>query len=223
VFISLIVVTACSTKPHVLKKTEISIPGPNKIFIVRQGWHTGIIVSTSTIQEQLPPLYEKFGNSPYIEFGWGDKEYYQAEEVDSGLTMKAILWPTGSVVRVVAVPDRPDIFFTENEVEVLCLNGPQFSLLIGFIEHSFLKDPGGNIIKSKDGIDGSSQFYEAEGHYYSMNTCNNWTARGLKSAGLDISPTFRQTAGSVMGYLSKHDQALTRHSCEAMVAEAATE
>lgn len=34
-----------------------------------------------------------------------------------------------------------------------------------------------------------------------MNTCNKWTAKGLKSAGLDISLWFKQTQDSIMSYL----------------------
>jgi uncharacterized protein (TIGR02117 family) len=202
--LSLFIVSACSTKPHVLKQTEIGVPGSREIYVVRQGWHTGFVVPSSTIQTQLPQLYERFGDTPYMAFGWGDKEYYQAEQITSGLTVKAILWPTESVMKVVAIPERPDIHFTENDLEALCLDSKQYALLIGFIENSFYKDSDGKLKKSKNSSDRNSQFYSGEGQYYSMNTCNNWTAKGLKSAGLNISPNFKQTAGSVMGYLSRH-------------------
>jgi uncharacterized protein (TIGR02117 family) len=218
-FVSLLIVSACSTKPHVLKQTTISIPGTHDVYIVRQGLHTGFVVPATTIQSQLPQLYERFANTPYLEFGWGDKEYYQAEEITSGLTMRAIFWPTESVVRAVSIPERPDIHFTDNEVEALCLDSKQYSLLIGFIEHSFYQDNQGNIIKSDNGTNVNSQFYQGEGHYYLFNTCNNWTARGLKSAGLDISPAFKLTAGSVMGYLSKHNKAQTGNSCQTVSVE----
>jgi len=182
--------------------------------------HTGFVVPAGAIQSQLPQLYERFADTPYLEFGWGDREYYQAEEITSGLTMRAIFLPTESVVRAVAVQERPDIHFADNELEILCLDSRQYSLLIGFIEHSFYKDIDGNIKNSKDGADGDSQFYKGEGHYYLMNTCNSWTARGLKSAGLNISPTFKLTAGSIMGYLSRHNRAQTKYSCETIGAEA---
>jgi len=186
-----------------MKHTTISAPESSDIYVVRQGLHTGFIVPSSTIQSRLPQLSDRFSNTPYIEFGWGDKRYYQAEEITSGLTMRAIFWPTESVVKAVAIPQRPDIHFAENELETLCLDSEHYSLLIGFIEQSFYQDDSGNIIESKDGAEEDIQFYKGEGHYYLMNTCNNWTARGLKSAGLDISPAFKQTAGSVMGFLSR--------------------
>ena len=45
-----------------------------------------------------------------------------------------------------------------------------------------------------------------------MNMCNRWTAKGLKSIGMDISPTLKLTAGSVMNYLTKANIALTIES-----------
>jgi hypothetical protein len=42
-----------------------------------------------------------------------------------------------------------------------------------------------------------------------MNTCNKWTAKGLKSAGMDISPTFKLTADSIMDYLKEYRKAPT--------------
>jgi uncharacterized protein (TIGR02117 family) len=210
---SLLLVSACSTKPHVVKQTAISVPAPKEIYIVSHGWHTGFVVPASTIQSLLPQLRDRFPDTPYMEFGWGDKSYYQAEEATSGLTMRAIFWPTESVVHVVAVPERPDLHFSDDEAETLCLDNEQYALLISFIEHSFYKDSDGSIIKLKDGSYGDSHFYKGEGDYYLMNTCNTWTAKGLKSAGLSISPAFKITAGSIMGYLSKHNKALTEHSC----------
>ena len=213
--ISLFIVSACSTKPHVVKQTEIIAPAPNEIYITRHGWHTGFVIPASTIQSLLPQLRDRFPDTPYMEFGWGDKSYYQAEEVTSGLTMRAIFWPTDSVMHAVAVPEKPEIYFADDEAEALCLDNKQYSLLIGFIEHSFYKDSDGTIVKLKDGSYGDSQFYKGEGDYFLMNTCNTWTAKGLKSAGLSISPAFKVTAGSIMGYLAKHNKALAGNSCGA--------
>lgn len=51
-------------------------------------------------------------SKPYLEFGWGDKYFYQAENPTVGLGIKAILWSTKSVVHVVALPLRPDEYFS---------------------------------------------------------------------------------------------------------------
>ena len=213
--ISLLLVSACSTKPHVLKQTDINFQESHEIFIVRQGLHTGFVLPASTVKAQLPQVFERFAGSPYIEFGWGDMDYYQSEVVTSGMTAKAILWPTHSVIRVVAIPEKPDIHFAENEMEALCLDQEQYSLLIAFILQSFASDNDGQIIETTESEDGNSQFYKAEGVYYLWNTCNTWTAKGLKSTGWNISPAFKITPGSVMTNLAKNNSGPTTQLCEA--------
>ena len=64
-----------------------------------------------------------------------------------------------------------------------------------------------NLLKLQKGIYGDSQFYKGVGNFHLMNTCNKWTAKGLKSIGMGISPTFKLTAGSIMNYLAKLNSA----------------
>ncbi len=211
--LTLLLLSACSAKPHIIKHTDITVSSSKDVYIVNHGWHTGFVVPAETIQKQLPQLKDRFENTPFIEFGWGDKGFYQAQEITSGLTVQAIFWPTDSVIHAVAVPERADGYFSNSHVEVLCLNNKQYSLLISFIENSFYRDSNGKITKLKKGIYGNSQFYKGVGDFYLMNTCNKWTAKGLRSAELDISTTFKFSAGSIMDYLSEHNKALTRRSC----------
>ena len=205
--------TACSSKPSVVKHTGMSAEvGQEEIYIVSHGWHTGIVIPAKRIQNQLPELRKRFGDIPYIEFGWGDKDYYQVKEATTGITLKAILWPTESVIHAVAVPERADKFFANSIVENLCISGRGYSSLVRYISESFYKDEYGEILELKGGLYGNSQFYTGVGNFYFMNTCNNWTAKGLKSAGMDISPTFKLTADSIMDYLKEYKQSLTMGS-----------
>ena len=208
IFIFLLL-SACPSKPYVVKyNNETIVEESEIIYVVSHGWHTGIVVSARKIQSNLPQLEERFGNTPYIEFGWGDNMFYPANEITTGLTLRALLWPTESVIHAVAIPEKVDLFFPDSQVEKLCLSSTNYSLLISFITNSFHKDEKGNIIQLKNGIYGNSQFYQGEGKFYFMNTCNTWTAKGLKSAGIDISPTFKLTANSIMDYIVKYNQAL---------------
>lgn len=213
--VSLLLVSACSTKPHVLKQTDINIQESQQIYVVRQGLHTGFVLPASTVKTHLPEVFESFSGSPYIEFGWGDMDYYQSEVVTFGMTAKAVFWPTRSVIRAVAIPESPDIHFTDNEMEALCLDQKQYSLLIAFILQSFSRDNDGHIIKTMESEDGNSRFYKAEGVYYLWNTCNTWTAKGLKSTGWNISPAFKITPGSVMANLDKHNTSPAMKLCGA--------
>ena len=204
-----LLLSSCSSKPYVVQHTgETFAEESEAIYVVSHGWHTGIVVPARKIQSNLPQLRERFGNTPYIEFGWGDNMFYPAEEITTGLTLRAILWPTKSVIHAVAIPEKVDLFFPDSQVEKLCLSGSNYSLLIRFITNSFYKNEKSDIIELKKGIYGNSQFYQGEGDFYLMNTCNTWTAKALKSAGLNISPALKLTADSVMDYIVEYNQAL---------------
>jgi uncharacterized protein (TIGR02117 family) len=167
----------------------------------------------------VPELLARFGHTPYIEFGWGDRGYYQSDKKALGLTLRAVLWPTDTIVYTRAIPSQPGLYLADSELETLCLESQQFALLISFIESSFYRDGEGNIEFSQTGPSENSLFFKGTGEYYLFNTCNTWTARGLKSAGLDISPAFKIQAGSVMRALSNNTPEVTP-SCKAPLAAA---
>jgi uncharacterized protein (TIGR02117 family) len=209
-FLFLLILCGCSEKPAIVKHSQkFSGSGHNEIYVVSHGWHTGFVVPSNTIFKSIPSLKQRFDNSPNIEIGWGDKEFYQAKKMTFGLTVRAIFWPTESVVHVVAVPQNVRGYFQHSEVELLCLNDNELSSLATFITNSFHKPDSGEIEALAHGIYGDSQFYKGAGKYHLMNGCNKWTAKGLKSIGMDISPTFKLTADSVMSYLSE-SKLLTR-------------
>ncbi len=197
-----VLLSACSAKPHV-----VELPGPvdhtgkNKISIVSHSWHTGFVIPANDIKNKLPQLQQRFGDKPFLEFGWGDKGFYQAQEITAGLAIQAILWPTESIVHVVALPEPPQEYFPASEVLDICLPDQGYQALLQFIANSFYHDEAGHIVPDVKGIYGDSQFYTGEGDYYLMNTCNKWTAKGLQSAGMDISPMFKLTATSVMNFI----------------------
>lgn len=210
----LISIAGCSGKPSVVKQTDISVSDSENVYIVNHGWHTGFVVPAHTIQSRLPELVTRFANTPFLEFGWGDRGFYESKEITSSLTLQAILWPSESVVHVVALSAEPDLLYDDSEMVTLCLKSSQYALLIGFLENSFKKN-NGSIMSYKRGIYGDSQFYKGEGDYHLLNTCNKWTAKGLKSAGANIRPTFMLTADSIMTFLSENNGGLPIGLCEA--------
>ena len=200
--ISVLFFAACSAQPYVIKHESMSSSEKRyDIYVVSHEWHTGFVIPAQLIQKKLPNLESRFEDSPYIEFGWGDKGFYQAKEMTSGLTVRAIFWPTESVIHAVAVPNHIHQYFPRSEIIPIDLTDDELESLIKFIANSFHKNENGEIIELKRGVYGNSQFYQAVGDYYLMNTCNTWTAKGLKSAGFDLNTTFKLTKNSILNYL----------------------
>ena len=212
VLIIISLLTACSTKPHIVKTTDINVASTQPVYVVNHGWHTGFMVPADAIIKQLPQLRERFGSVAYIEFGWGDKEFYQAEEITAELALQAILWPTDSVIHAVGIAKVSERYYAHHQVQTLCLDSTHYARLLAFLENSFYKNENGKIIPLTTGVYGNSHFYQAEGDYFLMNTCNKWTAKGLRSAGINISTTFKLTSDSIMDYLSDRKEVLSDNS-----------
>jgi uncharacterized protein (TIGR02117 family) len=210
-FIVFITISGCSDTPVFVKRMErYSGSGEFEVYVVSHAWHTGFVIPADKLYESIPALRQRFGQRSNIEIGWGDKEFYQAKQITSGLALKAILWPTETVIHAVAVPYDISGYFANSEVEMLCLNDRELSSLVEFISNSFYKSGLGAVKALEKGLYGDSQFYKGAGDYHIMNTCNKWTAKGLKSIGMDITPAFKLTADSIMNYLRGINSALTK-------------
>ncbi|MGO1500637.1 MAG: TIGR02117 family protein [Marinobacter sp.] len=198
----------CSGKPYAIEpnvKADSSLT--NRLYVVNHGWHVGLVIPAEELNPLIPSLKERFGDAEYYELGWGDEGFYQAREVTIGVTLRAIIWSRGTVMHVVALPVSPTEYFPGPGVADTCLTAEGAESLTRYLFNSFARDAGGNLVESKRGIYGDSQFYKGQGRYHLLNTSNRWAAKALKSAGMEISPTFKLTADSVMTFVKANRNA----------------
>jgi uncharacterized protein (TIGR02117 family) len=195
----ILILSACSTLPHaVLPIKETHPVRDQSIHVVSHGWHTGLIVPAAAAEKSLPFLKNRFHSAGAYEFGWGDKGFYMADRITTDVTLKALFWADGSVVHVVALHADPKRTFPNSPMTRLSLSPGEMESLGSYLASSFKPDSRGGVQSLRHGLYGDSQFYEGVGRYHALNTCNKWTAKGLKSGGIDISTVFKLTADSVM-------------------------
>jgi uncharacterized protein (TIGR02117 family) len=176
------------------------------IYVDSHGWHTGIIVKTKDIKGYLDDLAVDFNGANYLEIGWGDKGFYQASEITSGLTLQAMFWPTDSIAHVVGFYDDPEKEFYQSEMVKIDVSKKGLVELLKFIESSFERDSNNSFIKTKNGLYGWSKFYKANGNYHIFSTCNNWVAEGVRKTGFPISTLYAATAGNVIYQLENYSE-----------------
>lgn len=199
--------TACSGKPYVVEPEQNGeAVRLNRLFVASHGWHTGLIIPARHLNDVVPDLAGRFGPVDYYELGWGDKAFYQAQEITTGITLQAIFLSQGAVLHVVAVPGDPQAYFSGSEVLETCISESELASLKAFLANSFARGSAGQVVVLSKGIYSDSQFYGGEGRYYLLNTSNKWTAKALRSAGLDISPALMLTAGSVVNFLRSNQR-----------------
>lgn len=179
------------------------VPGSKKIYILKHQWHTGIIFKIEDIKSDLDFLVQDFGDSEYIEVGWGDKDFYMAREETVWLVFKAAIWPTKSVLHVAEIKNNQLMMFEEDEIIEIELDDEDLDKLILYIKSSFYLDENKRPEKLGKGLYGKSQFYLSEEKYHLFKTCNVWMAKGLKKGGVPIHPFYAFTSKNIIKQLTK--------------------
>lgn len=199
--IGAIALAACSQRPYVVPPARDStqVIRSHPIVVVNHGWHTGLIVPAEFLNSEIPELGERFDRADYYEIGWGDDAFYQAEDITAGLAIQALFASRGSVIHVAAISGPPDEAFQNHELVSTCLTRQQMASLSTYLASSFSLKSEGHAIQLSPGLYGDSQFYRAAGTYRLWHTCNQWTAQGLRSAGMDVAPVFSLTAAGLIG------------------------
>ena len=168
------------------------------VWVVDHGWHTGLVMARSSIPRRLLLEQEDFPVARYLEFGWGDADFYRASDPGVALAIRAALGSRASVVHVVGLPVRPQEIFVGRDVVEIRLSRPGFEALARFVDDSIDRAEHRRAPMLGTGLYGRSAFYPGRGRYHLVNTCNTWIARALRAAGVPITPVYAMTAGNLM-------------------------
>ncbi|MBS3776911.1 MAG: DUF2459 domain-containing protein [Bacteroidales bacterium] len=184
--------------PYPPQKDEPSIP----VYVTKRGWHTGILIPRGSLDTLLPHVAGDFAEATHLNFSWGDRKYFMAPKGTVGLALRAALLPTQSVVHVDGFNYLPSGYTDRQDVVPLELTREGFKSMVRFIGGSFQRDSScgssAALIPLREKPRAMSCFYLSNIAYWGTRTCNVWTARALKKAGVDIHPAFSLTARQVM-------------------------
>lgn len=185
-----------------------STPSANScrtVYVADHGWHTGLIVLAQDFQPRTSLRTTFFDDKRWIEVGWGDAAFYQAEETSFTLAVKALFSPTDAVMHVYAFDPEPTGNFPESTVKPVRMTAAGYRKMLAFVQGEFTRDDDGAPTPVKRGLYGRSYFFEGEGSYSLARTCNTWTAEALQAGGVAIDPSDATTAGGVMDQIAALD------------------
>lgn len=182
---------------------------PVDVFVIKLGWHVGIVFEGAYLIEKLPE-HTELPTAEMIMVGWGDNKYYPAERAGVWLFLRAGLLPTGSVMHVVGFDEEVINHFKSQEIVRLQISKEGMKRMTGYLSGRFKKDESGKIIFASEGLFPESAFFKARGVYIFPNTSNKWTARVLRKSGLPITPFYAITSGNVMQQLRKEGKVILK-------------
>ena len=156
------------------------------IYLIAHEEHTGIAVPRAAIPAGLWPEIRDFPQADYLEVGWGERDYYFGRNQGAWGTLKAGLWPTPSVLHVVGIRGPPARSFPQSEIIELQVSRAGFERLLRYIDGAYERSASGAVDALGPGLYGDSRFYPGRESFHLFRTCNVWSARGLRTAGLSI-------------------------------------
>lgn len=160
---------------------------PRTLYVVSHEWHTGLVVHRRDLTNRVPQLESDFGKVKFLEIGWGDRRFYQRREVNYGLALRAVLFPTSSVLHIVEVPVSPRQYFSGSQVVDVSVPQTGYGKLLDFLAGSFSRTSSNHVMELGQGLYGKSRFYGAEGRFHAFNTCNTWVAKAIWATGFPLS------------------------------------
>ncbi|MDW5443611.1 TIGR02117 family protein [Polaromonas sp. SM01] len=160
-------------------------------WVLSNGVHTDLVFpihSTSIDWQQLFPPTDFKAVPPDAEFiaiGWGDREFYLNTPTWADLTASravgALLGGNRALIHVTYL-QRGEL---RNGAYKLPLSQAQYVQLVDYVRAAL---PSGQATPISGAHYGHNDaFYEAEGGYNFVETCNTWTGRGLRHAGVTVS------------------------------------
>ena len=157
VFILVLLLAGCKADQPV-SPTVTECETFRKFYVVGHDWHTGIVVTRDDLVKSVMPLAEDFIESEYVEIGWGDEKFYQAETATPGLALQAILWPTSTVLHLVGITKPPQEYFSVSDVLEITVPQGGYENLLEYIAESFTRTDNNNINRLGPGLYGESWF-----------------------------------------------------------------
>jgi uncharacterized protein (TIGR02117 family) len=161
-----------------------------RVYVITNGVHTSFILPTGDGGENLLAFapFEKAtrANTPYIEFGWGDRGFYletpQWSDLTVGTALNAVFLPSSTVVHVDYWEWEPPV---KEHIRRITLDDEEYGRLLDYIRKSFALDAQKKVQRIPDaGYHERDAFFQGQGSYSLLYTCNDWTNAGLKHAGV---------------------------------------
>jgi len=179
------------------------------IWVETNGVHTGIVMpmanDVADWRDMLRPsdIRDPRYYSTHVLIAWGEARFYRETETWADLT-PAIAWnaATGSDETLMHV----DFLYRPGPQPYrrrVTLTNEQYFRLAAAVRAQFETGPDGRAVPSF-GYGPADAFYAAHGRYSALNSCNSWTGRMLREAGIRVG-IWTPIAGGVMRWFPPRD------------------
>lgn len=167
---------------------SVRAPSPGdciELQVFTNGFHSDIAAPAALFPEGHPlrTLYPQAGA---FLIGWGDERFYRSDVFDWGLALDAALPPSPSVMHVAYNAPYAAAYLGPSESTTIAISHEGAAGFVAYVDRTLALREGRVQLVAPGKIVGRSAFVRARGSFHLFNVCNQWMARALRAAGLDI-------------------------------------
>ena len=161
-------------------------PATRSISVVQRSWHTQLCVAApAAATDPLAPIAAGFPGARFLCFGFGERQWLVLSRHDPAEAISA-LFPSRAAVLMTVLRAPPVVAYGAEDAVTLDVPQASEAALRRFLRDGIVTDAAGRPERLRDGPYPGSVFFAATGTYDLFNTCNSWTADGLRHAGFPI-------------------------------------
>jgi uncharacterized protein (TIGR02117 family) len=169
-----------------------------ELHLYSNGYHSDIGAPASIFPEGHP-LRRLYPDARSFLIGWGDERFYYSDGTDLLLGLDALIPPSPSVMHIAYNAGPSSAYLGPNDDLAVGVSAAGAARFVAFIDRALVLDEQGAPVRISDGkVIGRSSFLRTRGSFHLFNVCNQWMARALRAAGVDVNARAAWLAGPLI-------------------------
>lgn len=184
------------------------LPAPNappptaddcvELHLYSNGFHSDIGAPAAIFPENHP-LRRLYPDAQSFLIGWGDEAFYYSDGTDLMLGLDALIPPSASVFHVAYNAGPSSVYLGPNDDTGIAVSREGAARFVAFFDRFLVLDATGNAIRTSSGkVIGRSSFLRSRGSFHLLQVCNQWMARALRAAGVNVNARAAWLAGPLI-------------------------
>ncbi|HYD89371.1 MAG TPA: DUF2459 domain-containing protein [Vitreimonas sp.] len=184
------------------------LPAPNvapatpencvELRLYSNGYHSDI-GAPAAIFPADHPLRRLYPEAESFLIGWGDEAFYRSDGADLLMGLDALIPPSPSVLHVAYNAGPSSAYLGPNADAAIGVSREGAQRFVAYVDRALVLDETGAPIRTSDGkVVGRSSFLRTRGSFHLFNVCNQWMARALRAAGVNVNARAAWLAGPLI-------------------------
>lgn len=174
-----------------------------ELHIWSNGFHSDIGAPASIFPRDHP-LRRLYPDAESFLIGWGEARFYASDGTDLWLGVQALAPPSPTVLHVAYNAAPSSAYIGPIDDTAVAISGEGAERFVAYVNRYLVLDESGGAVRTGDGkVVGRSAFLRSRGSFHLFNVCNQWMARALRAAGVDVNARAAWLAGPLVRQVRK--------------------